>query len=442
MILKQQKHQLQFIHLLKSSPYIGMLAWHAMGSGKTFTSLTFAREHLSNIRKQGFPAPKFMVVLPKSAIITWQSQAQENTPDIYRDMLIVPYSQLGKAPQLIAYYDIRLLIFDESQYLKSPSTDRLKNVADTLDALRESKHSFNQGKIIFLSGTPMMNHAGELYTTWAMLSSQNLKDASRRILDQPSYDKWLKNFCKKKEVTWTTYSGQQDSGNQYRGVENEDHLNALLAPIVHYVPIEECVELPSKQEIELDIGHADDKLLADANIEEPEAYMAQLERLARAKTPYAIQWVHDFLKTTKEQLVVFANFKFPVQELRNKYPKEVVLVTGEESSGERLANIAAFQKGDKRIIAMTYKAGSDSLNLQNCKTTLYCGYPWNESAINQAKARTHRQGQKEHTRHYFIFSGENDIRIRKLVSEKGAAVRKVESKMIENRQEIDLDIFI
>lgn len=443
MIFKPKKHQLQYIDLLKKTKYLGLLAYHGMGSGKTFTALTYTREHLASVRQQGHPSPKFMVIPPKSAIITWQKESRLHTPDIYRDMLIVPFSQLSKAPQLIRYYDIRVLIVDESQFLKSPTTDRIKFMAETLKALRDSPTGFKDGKIIFLSGTPMMNHAGELFTTWAMLSSTNLTDAIRRMLDEKDYDKWLKNFCKKKTNTWTRRNGTEDSGSAYKGVDNVELLNTLLAPITHYVPIEECTDLPPCAEIDIDIGHSDDKLLADANIEDEEAYMAQLERLARAKTPYALQWVQDFIHSTNEQLVVFSTFKFPILELKEKFPKDVVLVTGDESSGERIANIDAFQKGNKKIIAMTYKAGSDSLNLQNAYKTLYCGYPWNESTINQAKARTHRTGQTKHTQHYFIYSGENDRRIRNLVNDKGAAVREVESKMLENRKkEIDLDIFI
>lgn len=443
-----RKHQLEGKDFIHKGQYLGVLLYHGMGLGKTLTTLSYVREKLAELRSKGVRNPKFIVVVPKSATITWQAECQAEAPDLVRDMIIVPYSQLNKAPKLIMYHDVRIVVLDESHKVKTPDTNRARDLAAMFAHLDASPGKFKYGKVIFLSGTPMENHAGEIYTTWAVCASPSAQEASLRLLDEKRYEKWGQTFAQRKEKHWKE-GGREKKGSTWEGIANADYLKQLLDPIVHYKRVSDCLDLPDKLEFIIDLNLPDDKLLKDANLEEPEAYMALLERLARAKTPYLLSWVDDFLKNGKEQLVVFATYKFPVQELQEKFPHQVVLVTGEQSTDERNANIQAFQQGKKRVIALTYKAGSDSLNLQNAHFSIYMGYPWHQASIDQAMARTFRSGQTETTRHYFMMSGYNDMRIKNLVKLKGDATKTLEDHLhaadkerLEKEEEISLDFFL
>jgi superfamily II DNA or RNA helicase len=252
------------------------------------------------------------------------------------------------------------------------------------------------------------------------------------------------SFAKQKEMKWEGYDPKRKkkvtkSGSRWEGVDNEDMLQQLLAPFVHFRRVEDCIDLPEKQEIPIDLGLPDDRLLKDANIEEPEAYMALLERLARAKTPHMLDWVEDFLQGTQEQLVVFAMYRFPIEELAEKYPKHVRLITGAEKGADRAQNLADFQQGKFRILAMTYKAGSESLNCQNAHKALYHGYPWTDGTLQQAMARIYRSGQQKKTMHYFLTSGENDMRILDLVLSKADATNKVQALLLNEKLITTLD---
>lgn len=432
MAIVLRKHQVDAVNFIENSKHLGVLLWHGMGLGKTISSLTYTRNRLSTLRKEGINNPKFMVIIPKSAISTWQDECRKETPDLYKDMLLIPYSQLNKAPKLIQYYDIRIIIMDESHYIKSPETNRAKDLSEMFLSLHKSPHAFNKGKVILLSGTPMLNSAAELYTSWAILSSPNALEASIRVLGQEGerYAKWTQTFAQKKETSWKKRNGEEKRGSNYEGVANSEMLKELLSPVVHYRRVSDCIDLPDKQETHIDLNLPDDKLLKDADIEEPEAYMALLERLSRAKTPHAIEWIKEFLHSSEDQLVLFSSYKFPIQEIFHRFVGKVVLVTGEETGAERKMNIEAFQKGKKRIIAMTYRAGAESLNLQNSCKALYLGFPWHDAAIKQAMARIYRQGQKNFTNHYFLFSGFNDKRILSLVRAKGQATSILEDALV------------
>ncbi|RPJ75827.1 MAG: hypothetical protein EHM20_08340, partial [Alphaproteobacteria bacterium] len=151
MAIVLRKHQTDGIKFIQEGQHLGSLLMHGMGLGKTLSALTVARTHLAMLRKKGVAAPKFMVVIPKSAQTTWQVECNTHMPDIFRDMILIPYSQLNKAPKLIVYYDIRLVIMDESHYVKSPETNRAKDLADMLLNLSSSKGSFKDGKIVMLT---------------------------------------------------------------------------------------------------------------------------------------------------------------------------------------------------------------------------------------------------------------------------------------------------
>ena len=437
-------HQAELIDFFFRSQLIGALAWHGMGLGKTLSSLWIARMLLNRLREGGIASPKFLVVVPKSAISTWKTECAKHTPDLVREMLIIPYSQLHKAKARIPYVDIRFIIFDESHYLKSIDTDRIKSLINFLDALANSARGFQYGRILDLSGTPMPNTAAEFYTTWAKCGASNLREVVARLKDQKRFENWRALFSNMTEKAWTTGQGEKKKSHHaisYEGVANVDKLNQMLAPIVHYRRVEDCIQLPEKEVICVDIGLEDDKLLEDADITKPEYYMATVERLSRAKIPYMLEWVKDYLSSTQEQLVIFSMHTKPLFQLKDKHKSKIALITGDENDRERAKTIKLFQEGKIQVLGMSYQCGAEALNLQNARRTLYHGYPWNWAKLDQAMCRTHRSGQKQTTFHYVLTSGMNDENLFNKVMSKKEATNKVESSLLgEEVPRID-DIF-
>jgi hypothetical protein len=417
---------------------MGSMAWHQMGLGKTLSCLWEARHLMATLRQGGATAPKFMVVCPKSAVPTWKVECYQETRDLMNDMIIVPYSQLHNVSKKLKYYDLRMIIFDESHKLKGTDTERIRHLATFMDEVGKINNQFRGGRIILATGTPLPNHAAELYTSWALCSAKHPVQAAEWITDAVRIDQWKHTFAKRQEISWVVGKGkpqaQQKRGHAVKltGVDNEDKLWALMNPIVHYVPLDTST-LPPKQVNPVDLSLPDDDLLRDADLSRPEAYMALVERLARAKTPYMMQWVEDWLASTSEQLIVFAMNRYPIDQLKAKFPKKVRLIVGSgegSSAADRAANLADFQAGKFQVLAMTYAAGSESLNCQNCAYSLYLGYPWNSAMLDQAMARTYRQGQKRPTSHYVLTSGENDRRILHLVISKKETTERVQHLLL------------
>lgn len=446
-------HQLDFQHFhRRTGPYaqdpmyikglLGSMAWHDMGRGKTLSCLWEARELLQRCRVYGALQPRFMVIGPVSAETTWKVECQRECPDLFPQMLYYPYSQLHNAIKALKYYDIRMVIFDESHAMKSTDTDRIKAVAAFFQALGTTNYQFQHGRIILATGTPLPNSAAELYTSWAMCASQHPTQTAEWLTDQKRIDEWKKAFSKRVEMNWVVGKNrpknQQRKGHgvKHEGIDNEHLIQKLMQPIVHYRPRIEGI--PTAHEIEIDLGLPDDQLLKDADIEKPDAYMAVVERLSRAKTPYLIQWVKDFLAGNREQLIVFSLNRYAIDLLREQFPKDVRILVGSgpgSSKEERATNITDFQNGKFRIFAMTYACGAESLNLQQCRYSLYHGFPWNDAKRRQAMARTDRPGQQFETYHYFLMSGYNDHKVLCDVKDKGETERRAASLFVNNLTE-------
>lgn len=423
------------------------MAWHGMGRGKTLSCLWEARDLMSGLRKAGVMAPKFMVVCPNSAVPTWKVECNAETPDLNGSMVIYPYSQLHNAMKALKYYDLRMIIFDESHAMKSPETDRIVTVATFLQEVAKINGQFQGGRIILATGTPLPNNAAELYTSWAICGSPNAHEAGARLLDRAKFENWRKTFAHQKDMNWVIGKGkpkgQQRSGHavKYEGVNNEDKLQKLLTPFVHFR--QGGGDLPQAHEIEIDLGLDDDKLLEDADIERPEFYMAAVERLSRAKIPYMINWIKDYVANYPgQQLMVFTMNRAPLDALMEAFPKIARLMVGSglgSSLRDRAQNLADFQQGKFQIFGLTYACGAESLNCQNAKVSLYHGFPWNDAKRRQAMARTNRSGQQEETLHYFMMSGQNDHKVLCDVKAKGETERRVEDLLIGNNNEKSLD---
>lgn len=404
----------------------------------TLTALLIAQYLIGEARKQGFASPKFIIFCPKSAVPTWHAECDKFTPHLKRDMWVIPYSQMKSAIRKItgSVFPFVFLGLDECHYLKTHDTQRIDDFATFLKTLSKTKYGFN-GKIMPMTGTPIPNNAAEIYTMWALCTAPNVYEAANRITDRLNFETWRNLFTNQKNVTFKRKTmiapGVQGftfgQATSYEGVAEEEKLHQLIAPITHYKRVEDCIDLPDANIQYLKLDLEDDKLLKDANIEMPDAYMSKLERIATAKTPFMVEWVREFL-TLGEQLVVFSLFTAPLRILAQTFPKDVRLITGRESMAERTRNIKDFQEKKFKVVVMSYKAGSESLNFQQARNTFYLNFPWNDDTLEQAKARTRRSGQTSITNHYFMMSGENDIRCYERVVKKREANEKVKNLLL------------
>jgi SNF2 family DNA or RNA helicase len=408
-----RQHQLELKKAILESKGNGVIGYHGMGLGKTFTALITARELIADLSKKfRRDSIKVIVICPKSALITWRHEIGQQAPDLINNIILTTFSSLHQLVKRLEKTTINIyamLIVDECHYLKNPEAERTRTFTKLLDAIAP----YFYGKCLPMTGTPTPNNGAEIYTSFWLVSSPNLSQASTMIKDIDQFQKFrdiftIKEQKRAKRRDWTSPSGFSFMNVvSFKALQNEDKFYQLINPFCHYRRIEDCIDMPEKNIVNIRLDIPDDALLKGANMEMPDAYMSKLERIATAKTPTAIAWIEEFIQTG-EQLVVFSMFTKGLRIIEQHFKGQVKLITGAESQVVRSQTIQAFQNKQIQVIALSFGAGAESLNLQNANNSLYINFPWNDDKLAQAMARTYRGGQSKKTNHYFLFSGEND----------------------------------
>lgn len=153
------------------------------------------------------------------------------------------------------------------------------------------------GKILPITGTPIPNDGAEIYVNFWTVASPTIYEAISKILDYGNFEKFRAMFTNQSTASVKQRDPFSPTGFSYRqvtkyeGVADEERFFKLIAPYTHYRRAEDCIDLPEMQDIPINLSIPDDDLLKNANVEKPDFYMAKLERIATAKTPYAVAWL-------------------------------------------------------------------------------------------------------------------------------------------------------
>ena len=187
-----QRDGLGWIHFLREFGFGGCLA-DDMGLGKTVQVLALL-ESRRQLREQSGgqdrPAPS-LVVAPRSLIFNWKQEAARFTPKLrvldhtgagrakvnggfdQYDLVLTTYGTLRRDAAFFKDLHFDYLILDEAQAIKNAGTASAKAAR-----LLEGSHR------LALSGTPVENHLGELWSLFEFLNPGMLGSASVLKLGQ------------------------------------------------------------------------------------------------------------------------------------------------------------------------------------------------------------------------------------------------------------------
>jgi superfamily II DNA or RNA helicase len=193
-----QRLGLGWLHFLRDFGLGGCLA-DDMGLGKTVQVLALLEARREEREAQGLPPS--LVVVPRSLVFNWQAEAAQFTPALkildYTgigraqgrgeggapfadfDVVLTTYGTLRRDISVLKDVELDYVILDEAQAIKNASSQTAKAAR-----LLRGRHR------LALSGTPVENHLGEL---WSLLEFLNpgfvgsgalgVKGASSRVLD-------------------------------------------------------------------------------------------------------------------------------------------------------------------------------------------------------------------------------------------------------------------
>lgn len=404
-----QQQGVNWLQFLRDYEFSGILA-DDMGLGKTVQTLA----HLCVEKAAGRLTKPCLIVAPTSLVGNWKNEAAQFAPalSVVRlqgaerkqyfdhlndyDIVLSTYPLLNFDGDVLHAQAYSYLILDEAQNIKNPRSKAARWVREC-DAQQR----------LCLTGTPMENHLGELWSLYDFLMPGLLGD-------------------------------EKEFARQYRKpIENEGDserhlaLNKRVAPfLLRRTKQAVATELPAKTEISCSVAlsgkqadlyetirlsmhkkitsEVQKKGLARSHIMILDALLKlrqacchpALVNLAAAKKidqSAKLDMLMDMLPEMVEEgrkILVFSQFTSMlsvIEDQLNAHKISYSKLTGQTRKRDQA--IAAFQQGDAAVFLISLKAGGLGLNLTAADTVIHYDPWWNPAVEDQATDRAYRIGQ-------------------------------------------------
>jgi SNF2 family DNA or RNA helicase len=405
-----QQVGVNWLQTLRQIGLNGVLA-DDMGLGKTVQTLV----HFSIEQAEGRLNKPSLIVAPTSLVMNWFLEANRFVPSlrvkVYHgnerktvsfdavDLVITTYGIIQREKQTFLDTTFYYVILDEAQSIKNSQT-KTTQIIYQLNAMHR----------LCLTGTPLENHLGELWSLFHFLMPGLLGDKKyfqthyRQPIEKNkdlNRQKWLSKLVKpfmlrrtKKDVL-TDLPAKVET---IRRIEIEGAQRDLYEAI--RISMEDKVREVIQQQ-GLSKSHIE---ILDALLKLRQVCCdPRLLKLEEAKHAHGSSAKLDALMTLVETLVdegrrilIFSQFTSMlalIEESLNSVSIPYLKLTG--STVNRQALVDKFQTGDVPIFLISLKAGGTGLNLTKADTVIHYDPWWNPAAEDQATDRTHRIGQTE-----------------------------------------------
>jgi SNF2 family DNA or RNA helicase len=431
-----QREGVSWLQFLREHELGGILA-DDMGLGKTIQALT----HILIEKQAGRLDRPALVIAPTSLFPNWLAETKRFAPSLRvlglhgadraeqfdqitdHDLVITTYPLLVR-DAIFVEMQWHLVILDEAHYIKNPAA-KMAQAARGL----QTRHR------VCLTGTPMENHVGELWSLFEFLMPGLLHD-------QRNFARYFRNPIEKRNDT-----------------ERRSLLSSRVTPfILRRTKDLVAGELPKKTEMLREIELAKDqrdlyetvRIAMDKRVRDEIAKkgMARsriivLDALLKlrqvccdprlVKVPSAKKVKHsakldallemvDSLLEEGRRILIFSQFtsmlaliESALEERRITYVK----LTG--ATRDRRTPVEQFQALEVPIFLISLKAGGTGLNLTAADTVIHYDPWWNPAVERQATDRAHRLGQEKPVFVYkLVAKGSVEERILAIQERKGA----------------------
>ena len=407
-----QREGLGWFQFLQRFGFGGCLA-DDMGLGKTVQVLALLESRRvlrTTDQKEIGPS---LVVVPKSLVFNWMAEATRFAPNLKildhtgidrtrgtthfaeYDVVLTTYGTLRNEAAEFKDFFFDYVILDEAQAVKNGSTESAKAVR-----LLKGKHR------LALSGTPIENHIGELWSLFEFLNPGMLGTASvftscgagardvtpeartllaralRPFILRRTKDQVAQDLPKKLEQT--LYCELEP---EQRKVYNElrDHYRASLLPSIERDGMNKSKILILEALLRLRQAACHPGLIDKSQTHLPSAKLDVL-------LPQLAEVLEEGHK-----VLVFSQFTSLLSIVRERLDKDKTVyeyLDGKTSMPDRASRVERFQTDpDCKLFLISLKAGGLGLNLTAAEYVYLLDPWWNPAVEAQAIDRAHRIGQ-------------------------------------------------
>jgi len=404
-----QEEGVRWLQFLREQQLGGILA-DDMGLGKTIQTLA----HIMIEKENGRLKNPCLIIAPTSVISNWKEEAQRFAPTLRilvlhglnrhtsfedissHDLILSTYPLLIRDAKVLLSHRFSMIVLDEAHTIKNAQA-KMTQIALQLKA--DSR--------ICLTGTPMENHLGELWSLFHFL---------------------MPGFLGHKQYFQSNYRTPIE---KQKNPEARDYLSQKLKPfILRRNKSAVAQDLPEKTEIQRHIVFEDAQrdlyesirlsmhqkvkdAISEQGIERSQIMILDAllklrqvccdPRLVKVKKtntdiPSAkLQHLLEMLPTLLEEgrrILLFSQFTSMFTLIEPELTKlkiPYLKLTGETQNRGEL--VTQFQEGNTPLFLISLKAGGTGLNLTAADTVIHYDPWWNPAVEAQATDRVHRIGQ-------------------------------------------------
>ena len=385
---------------------IGACLADDMGVGKTVQAIALFLELA--------PLGPILVVAPTSVCFVWLEELAKFAPtlNVYTlhkvterqvvvsslgkmDVLICSYGLLHQNEKIMLEKDWQAVILDEAQAIKNYETKRWKCATQ-----------LNSNCRVVLTGTPIENHLGELWSIFRFLNPGllgSLKSFQARYATpiekyrDPTAKRALKNLVR-------PYILRRTKTEVLQELPPKIEQSILIEPTAEEMAFYEAVRVKALQKIE--------RLGEESGNVKRFGILAEITRLrqacchsslvdsnvniANSKVKMFLQLVKN-LNENKHKALVFSQYVRYLTKIREILERENITyqyLDGATPAKKRQEAVAAFQAGVGDLFLISLKAGGAGLNLTAADYVIILDPWWNPAVEAQASDRAHRIGQQ------------------------------------------------
>ncbi|MFS9148481.1 DEAD/DEAH box helicase [Streptococcus infantis] len=420
-----QKKGIQWLQMLHHYGFGGILA-DDMGLGKTLQTIAF-------LSSQVQADTSVLILAPSGLIYNWADEFQKFAPDLdvvvvhglksHRESIlaenhqiyVTSYATFRQDSEIYRDLSFDFLFLDEAQVMKNAQTK-----------IAQSLRRFVVPSVFALSGTPIENHLGELWSIFQIVLP-GLLPAKKEFmkLSTERVAQFIKPFVMRRK--------------------KEEVLTELpdLIEVVYKNELEDqqkAIYLAQLQQIQERLGQVSDSEFQRNRVE----ILTGLMRLRQiCDTPSLfmedyqgesgkLDSLRDLLVQIAEgghRVLIFSQFRGMLDRIEQELPDlglNSFKITGSTPSQERQEMTKAFNQGERDVFLISLKAGGVGLNLTGADTVILVDLWWNPAVESQAIGRAHRMGQEQAVEVYrLVTRGTIEEKIQELQEKKKNLVSEI-----------------
>ena len=420
-----QEKGVRWLQMLHHYGFGGILA-DDMGLGKTLQTIAFLTSQVTE-------DSRVLILAPSGLIYNWADEFRRFAPQLdlavvhglkanreeilsqNHQIYVTSYSSFRQDSDLYQEMSFDFLFLDEAQVMKNAHTK-----------IAQSLRQFVVPAVFALSGTPIENHLGELWSIFQIVLPgllPNKKEFMKLPAEQVA--QFIKPFVmrRKKEEVLTELPDLIEV--VYKN-ELEDQQKAIY--LAQLQQMRERLAQVTDQEFQRSRVEILSGLMRLRQICDTPALFMDDYHGASGK----LDSLRDLLLQVAaggHRVLIFSQFKGMLEKIEQELPGLGLTsfkITGSTPAQDRQEMTKGFNQGERDAFLISLKAGGVGLNLTGADTVILVDLWWNPAVEAQAIGRAHRMGQEQKVEVYrLITKGTIEEKIQELQEQKKHLVSQV-----------------